>query len=67
MERHRQSPSKWPGGISLTVGLLSFVASAFAGGGGTLAGALVAGVLNPVFLVACPLGIYLLTRTAPPD
>jgi hypothetical protein len=52
-----------PAGIVATIlGLLAFVSSFVYGGGGTLAGGLVAGLLNPIFFVGFPLGIYWLRR-----
>ncbi len=48
-------------GIALIVlGSLSFVASAAVGGGGSLAGSLLAGALHPLFFIGVPLGLYLL-------
>jgi hypothetical protein len=49
-------------GITLiALGSLSFVASAAVGGGGSLAGSLLAGALNPLFFMGFPLGLYLLS------
>jgi hypothetical protein len=53
------SPSwRLPAGlISMALGLLAFCASA-ATGGGTAAGSLLAGLLNPIFFIGVPLGLY---------
>ncbi len=52
-----------PAGIVATIlGLLAFLSSFAYGGGGTFAGGLVAGLLNPIFFVGFPLGIYWLRR-----
>lgn len=51
------------GFVAVGFGVLSFLASAAVGGGGGLAGALLAGALNPLFFVGVPLGIYWLRRS----
>lgn len=50
------------GAIAVIVGILGFVASTAVGGGGTLGGAIIAGMLNPLFFVGVPLGLYWLHR-----
>lgn len=50
------------GATSVVVGILGFIASAAVGGGGTLEGAILAGMLNPLFFVGVPLGFYWLNR-----
>jgi len=52
------------GVVSLVVGLLGFCASAAVGGGGTIGGSILAGLLNPLFFVGVPLGIWLLCSTS---
>ncbi len=49
--------------ISVALGVLGFWASASVGGGGSSEGAILAGLLNPLFFVGVPLGIYWLNRT----
>ena len=67
MANEFNSPPNWlkPAGIgAIATSLLAFVASAIQGGGGTVGGALVAGLLNPLFFVGLPLGMYWLNRHA---
>jgi len=52
------------GVIALIVAVLAFFASAAMGGGGDLFGGILAGLLNPLFFVGLPLGIYWLKRYA---
>lgn len=48
-----------PAGIAcLMLAILAFLASAALGGGGTVAGALLAGLINPLFFIPMPLGVY---------
>lgn len=50
---------KLPAGlISVALGLFAFCASAATGGGGTPEGSLLAGLLNPIFFIGVPLGLY---------
>lgn len=42
----------------IALGVISFLASFCVGGGGSLEGSLVAGLLNPLFLIGVPLGLY---------
>ncbi len=44
----------------IAVGICGFVASAVYGGGGSFEGAIVAGLLNPLFFVGIPLGLWFL-------
>lgn len=53
------------GVVCVGIGSLGFLASAFAGGGGSLDGALTAGLLNPLFFIGVPLGIYWLKSASP--
>jgi hypothetical protein len=43
---------------ALLVGVGAFIVSAAVGGGGSFEGRLIAGLLNPLFLIGVPLGIY---------
>jgi len=60
----RQSPGWFlPAGIvAVMLGTLGFLGSAAVGGGGDFFGSLLAGLLNPLFLVGFPLGVYWLYR-----
>jgi hypothetical protein len=49
--------------IAVVIGGVGFIASGAIGGGPTLAGALAAGALNPLFFIGVPLGLYWLYRT----
>lgn len=63
MKRHDAVAWQRPVGWALiAIGVLGFVASATVGGGGSLEGSLVAGVLNPLFFLGIPLGCYLVYR-----
>lgn len=62
-----ETTNRWmfPAGcVSLVIGLLGFVASAGVAGGGTPEGSLVAGLLNPLFFVGVPLGLFWIVRGA---
>jgi hypothetical protein len=48
--------------LLIAVGLAGFMASGAVGGGPSLAGALIAGTLNPVFFICVPWGLYLLSK-----
>lgn len=52
------------GVVSLVLAVLGFLASAATGGKGNLFAGLLAGVLNPLFFVGLPLGIYWLWQHA---
>jgi len=60
-----ESAPEWmptAGTVAVVIGVLGFLASGAVGGGKTLGGAIVAGVLNPLFFVGVPLGLYWLYR-----
>jgi hypothetical protein len=50
------------GPIALTIGGLAFVASAVVGGQGDFAAGILSGLLNPLFFVSVPLGLYWLRQ-----
>ena len=50
------------GVVAVVIGVLGFIASGAVGGGPTLGGAIAAGVLNPLFFIGVPLGLYWLYR-----
>ena len=52
------------GVIAVITALLAFFASAAVGGGGDAFGSILAGLLNPLFFVGMPLGVYWLSRYA---
>lgn len=57
-----ESPTSVTGVVLFIVGLLAFVASAIVGGGGGIAGPILAGLLNPLFFVGVPLDIHLILK-----
>jgi hypothetical protein len=65
--RKQPRTTKGRGITTLTIALLSFAAIAAISGGGTLLGSLVAGSLNPVFLIGTPLGLYWIVKREPLD
>jgi hypothetical protein len=48
-------PAGW---VTFGLGIAGFIASYNVGGGGTVNGGIVAGLLNPLFFVGVPLGLY---------